>query len=217
MLFRSLTTSRVLLSLHTTQQQHLPRTTYHRISATPLLQHSRFASSAPPPPPGFNPKTAAAAHKIFATIQSDPQLTALCTQLSIKLSERGIIDIKNPTKQPSMKDLLKIATDREITGLLTEVLTKLKATGVLEDEAVKSSMGGAGAAGGLGFMGALFGGSNSNSNSNISGAQSTTPKTPAENAKKSEIEDAEFVDVDAKKPDTKNAGIASKLKGIFKK
>ncbi|KAJ3236481.1 hypothetical protein HDU78_004632 [Chytriomyces hyalinus] len=212
MLFRSLTTSRVLLSLHTTQQQHLPRTTYQRISATSLLQHSRFASSAPPPPPGFNPKTAAAAHKIFATIQSDPQLTALCTQLSIKLSERGIIDIKNPTKQPSMKDLLKIATDREITGLLTEVMTKLKATGVLEDEAVKSSMGGAGASGGLGFMGALFGGSNSNS-----GAQSTTPKTPAENAKKNEIEDAEFVDVDAKKPDTKNAGIASKLKGIFKK
>ncbi|KAJ3235176.1 hypothetical protein HDU81_000770 [Chytriomyces hyalinus] len=209
MFSRSITTTRVLLSLRTHQHQHhrhLPQTTYARIS-TQQLQHARFASSAPPPPPGINPKTAAAAQKIFATIQSDPQLTALCTQLSIKLSEKGIIDVNNPMKQPAMKDLLKIATDREITGLLTQVMTKLKATGVLDDEAVKSSMGAA--SGGLGFMGALFGGSRNSNN-----AQS--PTTPAVNAKKNGIEDAEFVDVDAK-PDSKNGRIASKLKGMFKK
>ncbi|KAJ3294885.1 hypothetical protein HDU79_010264 [Rhizoclosmatium sp. JEL0117] len=183
----------------------LPRT--FRPIATPAIASIQrpylirnYASAPPPPPNGGNPlnnmdpKLAAAAQKIFLAIQRDTQLTTLCTSLSLKLTAKGIIDPRNPTKQPAISDLMKIAMDREISGLISEVVKRLKELGVLDDEAVRSGMGGQG-----GLMGALLGGGSG--------------PAPVAASGKDSIEDAEFADV---KKDEKK-GVLGKVKGLFGK
>ncbi|KAJ3085924.1 hypothetical protein HK100_008885 [Physocladia obscura] len=115
-------------------------------------------------PPGMNAAAMAAAQKIMTAIRTDAQLTDMCTQLSLKLSAKGVIDLRNPSKQPGMGDLMKIMMDKELTSLIKDVVGRLKMLGALDDAMLRNSgVGGAGlsAAGGGGIggiMGALLGG-----------------------------------------------------------
>ncbi|KAJ3074144.1 hypothetical protein HDU98_011993 [Podochytrium sp. JEL0797] len=106
--------------------------------------------------PNMDPTMARAAQKIFAAIQRDAQLTQLCTGLSKTLATKGVIDPSNPMKQPSKSDLMMIAMDREVVGVIAQIAKRLGEVGVLNDPEVVEGMKKSGGAGGV--MGALLGG-----------------------------------------------------------
>ncbi|KAJ3030480.1 UNVERIFIED_CONTAM: hypothetical protein HDU68_008896 [Siphonaria sp. JEL0065] len=179
----------------------------HAFIQQPYCPLSRFyasssSSSSSNPLGGMDPKMALAAQKIFAAIQRDATLTQLCTTLSTKLADKKVIDPMDPTKPPSMTDLMKIAMDGEITGLIKQVMGRLKALGVLDDDAVRQGMGAAGNNGGGGLFGALLGGGN------VAGP--VPPPPPG-------VEDAEFRDVVEEGKSGKKVGVADKVKSLFRK